>query len=549
MKQIKFLIIALFLFVFPKFVLSQNTEFEIDKLYKVNSNKAGFSVAVFKGDDIFFEKTYGSANLDYNIPITSETVFDIGSIAKQFTAAAILLLEEEGKLSIKDPAYQYIDNLPRYKKGNPTIEQLLNQTSGIKEVDPYLGVIDLWFYDYLNHSQMINIITKVKSLRFTPGAHFYYTNANYILLASIIEKASGESYNDYLQKNIFEPLKMEHTIFNNDLYKVIKNRAIGYTEAEGKFYNTHFYSLNYSGDGQILTNPKDMFKWHQNLKNAVIGTSELWKKMHTKAKLNDGTEINFGLGVEFETHNGYEAVGFDGMSVGGFVSKYLYFPKLDTAFFTTQNTFNWDFRDHFFQFVDLFLPKVESKNKASKYKEIELSNNELKKYEGTYLFYFNDEDSKANTIKLKGNTLAVLTLDGDEIATLIPLGNNRFLFGEGENAIITFSFNQKEKQYTYDELENTTPWLFKEFQLYKHTEEELKEFEGHYFNKDFQIGKKLQLEKGKLYYYYRNGASKNVMASISKDLLEISISPIKFLRNSKNEITGFDLMGVVFEKI
>lgn len=550
MHKIQFVVLILLLQLAPNLANSQNIESKADKLYQVKKDEAGFSVAVFKENEIIFEKQYGNANLDYNIPINDETVFDIGSIAKQFTAAAILLLEQEGKLSIKDPVYKYIDKLPRYKKGNPTIEHLLNQTSGIKEVDPYLGIIDLWFYDYINQSHMINIITKVEQLRFTPGEYFYYTNANYILLASIIEKVSEESYSDYLQKNIFEPLKMEHTFFNNDIYKIIKNRAIGYTEDEGQFYKTHFHSLKYTGDGQILTSPKDMFKWHQNLKNSIIGTPELWKKMHTKAVLNDGRVINFGLGVEFETHNGYEAVGFDGMSVGGFVSKYLYFQELDIAFFTTQNTFDWDFKERFFEFVDLYVPAKKSKQKTLEYTEIELSDNDLKKYEGTYLFYYNDDDRKANTIKLKNNKLSVLTLDGDEIAELKPIGNHKFVFIMGDNkALIQFNFENDKKQYTYDDLDNETPWLFEEFQPYKHSKEELKEFEGHYFNKDFQIGKEIRLENDVLYYYFKNGASKNELTSLSENLLEIPISPIEFVRNEKNEIISFIIMGVVFEKI
>jgi CubicO group peptidase (beta-lactamase class C family) len=530
--------------------IAQSLESKIDNLYNVKKDAPGFSLAVFKGDEIIIEKQYGSSNLDYNIPITNETVFDIGSIAKQFTAGAILLLEQEGKLSITDPAYKYIEDLPRYTQGDPTIEQLLNQTSGIKEVDPYLGVIDLWFNDYLSQSQMINIISKVMELRFEPGAHFYYSNANYILLASIIEKVSGESFSENLQENIFKPLKMEQTTLNNSIYKTIKNRAIGYTEDEGLFYKTHLHSIVYNGDGQILTNPRDLFKWHQNLRNATIGSRDLWKKMHTKAILNDGTSINYGLGVEFETHNGYEAVGFDGMSVGGFVSKYLYFPELDLAFFTTQNTFDDDFRERFFQLIDLYITSDRSKQGNIEYKEVKLSNSELKKYEGTYLYYYNDDDRKANSITLKGNTLYALTLEGDVIAELKPIGNDKFIFLMGNSrAIVQFTFKNDKKQYTYDELENTTPWLFEEFQPYKHSKKELKEFEGQYVNKDFQVSKKLQLEDGVLYYYYRNGSRRDVMTSLSKELMEIPISPIKFLRNEKNQIISFTLMGIVFEKV
>ncbi|WBX73002.1 serine hydrolase [Tenacibaculum pacificus] len=546
MNKIAFIFVLLSFCLLTNFASSQNLDSEIDKLYQVNNNEPGFSVAVFKGDKITIEKQYGSSNLDYNIPVTKETVFDIGSIAKQFTAGAILLLENQGKLSIKDPAYKYIKNLPRYKKGNPTIEHLLNQTSGIKEVDPYLEVCDINWRDYIKSSMLVNIITNIDKLNFEPGEYFYYTNANYILLASIIEIASGMSYEDYLQKNIFNPLKMDHTIVNTNVYRTIPNRAIGYTEDEGQIYKTHQYGLFFAGDGQIITNPEDMFQWHQNIKNSTIGTPDVWKKMCTKAKLNDGTIINFGLGVEFETHNGYKAMGFDGMISSGFVSKYLYFPELDLAFFTTQNTFDWDFKDRFFKLIDLYIQTKEENSPI--YKPVKLSNKELKRYEGSYIYYYNDDDRKANNIKQIDNQLQVFTLDGDKITELIPLGNHKFLFGEEGSAIVEFSFIENEKQYTYDDFENEKPWLFKTFHPYQHSEKELKEYEGQYFNKEFQISKKLQLENGKLYYYYRNGAWKKEMNSLSKDLLEISISPIEFIRNNNNEIEGFKIMGLLFEK-
>ncbi|MFS4447345.1 serine hydrolase domain-containing protein [Maribacter sp. 2307UL18-2] len=528
--------------------ISQDIESKVDASYEVKQNEPGFSIAVFKKDDVILEKQYGIANMGYGIPVTKETIFDIGSIGKQFTAAAILLLEEEGKLSIKEPVNKYIENFPNYPKGTPTIEHLLNQTSGIKEVDPYLGVLDLHAHDYISQSQLINITTKVNELLFEPGEYFYYANINYILLAVIIEKVSGNSYNNYLNENIFQPLGMTRTIVDNKTYQIIENRAIGYGNDEDEFYKSHRHSLMFAGDGQILTNPTDIFKWHQGFKNATIGTSGLWKKMHTKAKLNNGTSINFGLGVEFETHNGYQAMGFDGMIISGFVSKYLYFPELDIAFFTTQNTFDWDFKERFFKLVDLYVPKKSIHNKRNKFKEVKLSNNELKKYEGDYLFYYNDDDRKANSVRLKNDQLLVLSLDGDEIAKLIPIGGHKFLFGEEASAILEFKIDGNFKQYFYDDLQNKKPWLFKEYNPHEHSEKELREYEGSYFNNDFQISKRLKFENGKLYYYYRNGAWKEEMLSLSKDLLEIPISPIEFVRNEKNQIIGFDLMGVFFQR-
>lgn len=273
--------------------------------------------------------------------------------------------------------------------------------------------------------------------------------------------------------------------------------------------------------------------------------------MHTKATLNNGKRIDYGLGVEFETHHGYEATGFDGMSVGGFVSKYLYFPVLDIGFFTTQNKFEDEFRDRFFQLVDLYIPNENQKENTDKnYNFIKLSDSELKKYQGQYLFYYNDDDRKANSIKLKDNKLLIFTLDGDKIGELEPLGNDEFIFLMGDSkALIKFSFENGNKYYTYDDFDDEPLWIFNEFQSYEHSESELKEFEGQYYSKDFQISKKIRLDNGVLYYHYKNGALKSELTSLSKNILEISISPIEFIRNDKNEVISFILMGIEFVKI
>jgi CubicO group peptidase (beta-lactamase class C family) len=549
MNKKKLGILIIFLLIIPKLATSQSVDSKVDSLYQVKGNKPGFSIAVFKGDKIILEKQYGIANLDYNVPVTNETLFDIGSIAKQFTAAAILLLESQGKLSLKEPAYKYIDKLPRYKKGDPTIEQLLNQTSGIPEVDPYFYLADLSFNDILTQPRVRNIILNLKELNFTPGEYFEYTNANYILLSNIIEKVSDKSFVEYLQESIFSPLKMENTIIKNRTYDIIKNRAIGYIEDEEAYYKMDLPATIYNGDGQILTTPKDMFKWHQGMRNATIGTPYLWKKMQTKAKLNNGTTIDYGLGVEFETRNGFSAMGFDGMIMGGFVSKYLYFPELDIAFFTTQNTFEEDFEDRFFQLVDLYIPS-EKENDTNQEQEntiIELPNDVLKKYEGNYIFLGNEyEDIKTGIIKLKNKKLVLTTADGEEIGKLKPLDNQKFLM---DGIIMEFDVQANNKQYQFYANENEKPWLFKELEPYEHTELELKELEGIYLNKSLQVAKEIKFENGALQFYYGKGAYSVEIDALSKDLFNIPNYPIQFLRNKSGKIVSMKIMGLEFEKI
>ncbi len=549
MHQKKLGIIILFLLLIPRLASSQHIDLKVDSLYQVDENSPGFSIAVYKGDKIILEKQYGLANLDDHVAVSSETVFDIGSIAKQFTAAAILLLENEGKLSIKEPAYKYIDKLPRYEKGNPTIEQLLNQTSGIPEVDPYFYLADLSFNDILTQSRVSHIIVNLNELNFKPGEYFEYTNANYILLAHIVEKVSEKSFAAFLQEHIFSPLKMGNTIKKSSTYDIIKNRAIGYMVHEETYYKMDLPATIYNGDGQILTTPKDMFKWHNGIRNASIGTADLWKKMHTTAKLNNGTTIDYGLGVEFETHNGYAAMGFDGMIMGGFVSKYLYFPELDMAFFTTQNTFEEDFEDRFFQLVDLYIPRKKevNTNQVEEVAILEFSNETLKKYEGTYLFLGNEyEDVKTGIIQLRENHLVLTTSDGDEIGALKPIDKHMFLM---EGIVMEFDIQANQKQYRFYANENEKPWLFKEYEPYEHTAIELKALEGIYLNKDIQVAKEVKFEDGELQFYYGKGAYSVEMNAIAKDLFSIPNYPIQFLRNKSGKIVSMKIMGLEFEKI
>ncbi|MAB47805.1 MAG: hypothetical protein CMC05_04155 [Flavobacteriaceae bacterium] len=532
------------------FGFCQNLDAQIDKIYQVEDNAPGYSIIISKGEEVLLEKQYGISNLDYDLPITNETVFDIGSIAKQFTAFGILLLEEQGKLSIKEPAFKYIDRLPRYPKGNPTIEQLLNQTSGIKEVDGIAGIADLGRNDLLTQSQMMNFITKTTSLNFKPGEYFQYTNSNYILLADIISKVSGKSFADFMQEDVFEPFGMENTIKKTSTYTIIKNRAIGYIEDEGDFYKTHLHAFIYDGDGQVLTTPKDMFKWHLGLQKAKNQYPELHKKMHTKAQLNNGNILDYGLGVEFETHNNYEAFGFDGMILGGFVSKYLYFPELDMMFFTTQNTFDSDFEEQFFQLVDLYIPNNnfnnETKNSKAE-KKVKHSKKELKLYEGSYLFTGSDvETIKINTIQLNKDELSVLTTDGEEITRLKPIGNHQFMFND---KLVVFDLKSDKKSYKYYDSENELPWLFKEYNPTIYNEKQLKEFEGQYFNADFQISKKIKLIDGKLFVFSRNGAWKNKIEPLYKDAFDYSSDLMTFVRDDNKKITGLKIMGIVFKKL
>ena len=544
------LTIILLVIILPN-ATSQTIESQINKLYKSQNKKSGYSIGVFQDGEIIFQKQYGLANLDYDIKIDSQTVFDIASISKQFTAAAILLLEKENKLNIKDPISKYLPEIRHYKKGIPTIENLLNQTSGIKEVDPYFPVLDKNGYDVYTESELYNIIYRIKDLNFEPATKHQYTNSNYILLARIVRNVANKSLGDFLKEAVFEPLKMHSTFVYDNRYKVVKNRAVGYLEDNGTHYQFHKYGFALGGDGQIYTTTNDMFKWEKNLNNATIGTKDIWDKMYTKTVLKNGKQINYGMGVEFENYKGYQASGHSGMWSGGFVSKYLRFPEKGLTFFTVQNDLDWDYTDKFYALVDLFI-KEEKKSKQKTQKSYDYkktSSRELKKYEGKYYYFSNTDATMIRTINKEKDTLFYKNED-EKIGYLLPIGNDKFVYKESKEDkgnIITFDVSNNKKSFKFPTYENEMDRNFIEITLDNLLDK--KKYVGTYYNSDFGLTRKIEMINGNLIYYSRNNTYTNEMVLISKNIFDSNIGQFTFNENKDGKITSFQMIDVVFKRI
>ena len=184
-------------------------EKDIPTLFQELENQPGGIIGVFKKGKIDFFKAYGLANLDYDIPITSKTVFDVGSVSKQFTAACVFLLEQQGKLSIDDPIQKYLPEMPIFRNETVTIRNLLNHTSGLRdyvEINAYAGVP---FENIFTEEMGLDIMTRQQDRNFPPGQQFMYNNGGYLLLAIIIRRVTGESIGKFAQKHLFEPLDMK----------------------------------------------------------------------------------------------------------------------------------------------------------------------------------------------------------------------------------------------------------------------------------------------------------------------------------------------------
>lgn len=271
----------------------------IDTLFsKYNSETPGVSVAIVKDGKVIFKEGYGMANLEYNIPITSQTVFHVASVSKQFTTFAIYLLERQGKISLEDDIRKYIPEVPDF--GTPiTVKHLCYHTSGLRDQWGLLTLAGWRMDDVITKAQILKLVNKQKELNFDPGSAFMYSNTGFTLLAEIVEKVSGKAFVEFIKENIFEPLGMNSTEFYDDHEKIVKNRAYSYTKQNGDYKKK---KLNYStvGATSLFTTVEDLSKWILNFEKPIVGDVELIEKFNLPAVLDTGEKAVLAV-VDNET--------------------------------------------------------------------------------------------------------------------------------------------------------------------------------------------------------------------------------------------------------
>jgi D-alanyl-D-alanine carboxypeptidase len=272
------------------------------------------SLAVVEDGHVIFARGYGLANVELKVPATPETVYQIQSITKQFTATAIMMLVEQQKIDLDEKVGHYLEGTPKTWE-NITIRHLLTHTSGIKDFinEPTASLrLDVSEDDVFQ-------ATVPRPLNFTPGEKYSYSNTNYHLLAMILRKVAGQSYGEFLKERIFEPLGMQHTQIVS-LSAIVPNRAAGYVKRQGQLRNGEYIAptvLGYAGGG-IMSTVLDMAKWDSALYTEKLLKQSSLDQMWTPARLNNGKFDNYGFGWSVTKVNGHRFVSHNGAHSTGF---------------------------------------------------------------------------------------------------------------------------------------------------------------------------------------------------------------------------------------
>jgi CubicO group peptidase (beta-lactamase class C family) len=319
-------LLLLFIIVYTP-ISAQSFETKVDSLilsvFKDKDGPGGVFMIAKSGKAVY-RKAFGKANLELDIDLKPENVFQLGSMTKQFTAVAVLMLEEQGKLNVKDPISKY---LPDYPSGDKiTIHHLLTHTSGIRDFTKMKSISTIALKD-MTPKMMVDFF-KNEPVDFLPGEKFEYNNSGYVLLGYLIELVSGETYQDFIQKHIFDKAGMTQSYYASDR-QVIKNRAYGYHKKEYGYVNKTVISFTVPfSSGALMSTIGDMLKWQTALNNNSLLNTEETKKAFSKYQLNNGEAFTYGYGWHIKAINGIPSREHGG-SIFGFKTMGVYIPSED----------------------------------------------------------------------------------------------------------------------------------------------------------------------------------------------------------------------------
>ena len=298
--------------------LSSDVSAKIDAVFaRFDRKTPGCGVGLARDGKPLFIKGYGAANLEYGIANSDSTVFESGSVAKQFTAAAIVLLAHDGKLSLDDDIHKYLPEVPSFGGQKITIRNLLTHTSGLRDQWGLLGIEGRGPGTQV-HSPLttLDLVVHQKMLNFPPGSAYLYSNTGYALLGLIVQRVSGKTLDAFTQERLFRPLGMTHTQWRDDFTEVVPNRATAYSGSAANGFHTDMPFTNMIGNGGLLSTMGDLLKWNENLDNPKIGGRALTEALETRMRLTNGRTISYALGLEVGAYRGVREVGHSGSTAG-----------------------------------------------------------------------------------------------------------------------------------------------------------------------------------------------------------------------------------------
>lgn len=529
---------------------------QVDKLFSYwdTNNTPGAAIAIVKDGAIIYKKGYGIANLEYDIPITPNSIFHIASVSKQFTVFSILLLEKQGKLSLDDDIQKYIPEVPDFGK-TITLKHLASHTSGLRDQWNLLSMAGWRLDDVITKEHVLKLVSKQKELNFNPGDEYVYCNTGFTLLAEVVSRVSNMSFAEFTKANIFEPLKMNNTLFYDDHEIIVRNRAYSYKYV---FYGYKKSVLNYANVGatSLFTTVEDLCLWAMNFNDIKVGDSTIIAKMNTPAVLNNGKTFGGALGQFVGNYKGLKEIQHAGGDAG-YRSYLTRFPEENFAVAVFGNSAEFNPGKIAHKVVDIYLKdKIKAEDNHKEIKEESTSEAVAldKKLLATYVGEFELQPGLIITITQQNNVLQAQAT-GQPIVQLKALSNTKFRVVEID-ATIEFVPNEGDNVKLlklHKDGQITDALRVKAFDK---SSIDLSDFSGEFYSEELSTTYNFIVVDDNLVAKHSRLSDFNLMP-IKKNLFNGQVwffGQIEFIRDENNSVSGFKVSNgrvrnLHFEKV
>ena len=492
-------------------------------------NSPGCALGVSRDGEMIYRRGYGMSNLEHAIAITPQSIFHVASISKQFTAFSILLLEQDGKLSVSDDVRKYIPELPSYGK-TITIDHLLHHTSGLRDQWDLLGLSDWREDDLITEDDVLRVVTRQKEPNFEPGAEYLYSNTGYTLLAVIVKRVSGKSLRDFADERIFRPLDMTSTHFHEDHTMIVPGRTQAYQPRDDGEWRISIPVFDTYGATSLFTTVGDLSKWERNFADAKVGGPALIAKFTTKGTLEDGEPISYARGVVVGTYRGLATVGHGGADAG-YRADVVRFPKQRLAVAVLCNLANINPGQLSRRVAEVYLGgEMLPDNAGTKPKAIAVSSGQLARYAGAY---WSPRTEEVRRFEVRGDTLIMQLGSG---IPLTPVGTDRFV-GPGAQEY-RFTGQPDGARELRLVAEGQRPQVLERLESFAPGAKELAAYAGRYYSGEIDTAYELVVRADTLIVVSRRGAE-FPLQPLSADVFQSrDIGTVRFERDGKNRVAG-----------
>lgn len=487
----------------------------------------GVIVGVARDGKVVHARGYGLANLEHNVPLTADSVSESGSVAKQFTAAAVALLAVRGQLSLDDSIRKYLPELRPVMDG-VTVRMLLNHTGGVRDIH---GIFELLarpsYSSFHTNAEVLRVMARQRDLNFAPGTEYAYSNGGYILAALIVERVAKTTLGAFCREQIFVPRGMNQTQWREDFAAVVPRRAAGYEPRPGGGYRIDMPYSNLVGNGGLLTTVGDLLTWNTSLDRAKGEWGEVVKLLQTRSKLKDGRELDYGLGLSVDEHAGFVEIAHGG-ATSGYRTYLARFPTrgLSVALLGNTAEFNGQIAAH------RIAEAVLELKPAARPRRVELASEEVARYAGLY------HSAKTDALLTFTNVGGKLMLNGAEA---VPVGPRTFTTGGGA---VTYVFGEANAEGRPSGLTARTTNAETTFVAAARATPErlaLNAYAGTYYSEELGVAKAVVVSDGKLALTQWPGASATGEATFVDGFWFGRGWHATFVRGEEGRVIGMEL--------